>query len=213
MAVLITKCPHCRASEMTFTVLSAKLQTAYKCSVFCSCNGCDEVIAATFQSSEHISRTDQITGFNGNLRGGSSFHSWKIWPEAEGISVPDGVPDKVGRSYVEAIKARRMQLWNPACGTYRRCMELALKAFAPDVDAWKLEKRIDKLAADNLITPALQEWAHELRLDGNEALHGEEDATQEMAEQMHYLTHFLLVYLYTLPEQIKNVRQRREDGN
>ena len=88
-------------------------------------------------------------------------------------------------------------------------MELALKAFAPDVEAWKLEKRIDKLAADHRITKDMQDWAHELRLDGNEALHGDEDATEEMTDQMHHLTHFLLVYLYNLPQQIAAARERR----
>ncbi len=213
MAVLVTNCPHCGASGMTFSVLSAKLHSNVKASIFCSCNGCDEVIAVTFRSQTHLSRSDEITGFSGNLTGYRHFFDWQIWPKAETITAPDGVPDKVARSYKEAAQARQMSLWNPACGSYRRCMELALKAFAPDVDAWKLEKRIDKLAAENLITPALQEWAHELRLDGNEALHGDEDATKEMVDQMHHLTHFLLVYLYTLPEQIQLVRQRRDEGN
>lgn len=89
-------------------------------------------------------------------------------------------------------------------------MELALKAFAPEIEAWKLEKRIDKLAAEHRITTDIQEWAHELRLDGNEALHGDEDATQEMTDQMHHLTHFLLIYLYTLPSQIAEAKQRRQ---
>ncbi|MCO7642546.1 DUF4145 domain-containing protein [Pseudomonas sp. S 311-6] len=94
----------------------------------------------------------------------------------------------------------------------RRCMEVALKQFAPDVDAWKLEKRIDKLAAENRITPALQEWAHELRLDGNEALHGTGEASEELARRMERLTHFLLIYLYTLPEQVRLAREQREQG-
>ena len=72
-----------------------------------------------------------------------------------------------------------------------------------------LEKRIDKLAAEHRITPDIQKWAHELRLDGNEALHGDEDATEEMVDQMHHLTYFLLTYLYTLPNQIEEVRARR----
>lgn len=88
-------------------------------------------------------------------------------------------------------------------------MELALKEFAPDVDAWKIEKRIDKLAAEHRITPAIQQWAHDLRLDGNEAVHGDEDATQEITDQMHHLTYFLLTYLYTLPKQIEESRARR----
>lgn len=209
MAVLVTSCPHCGSKEMTFSVLSAKIHNGNRGSVFGCCNGCDQVISATFSTFRYLSHTSDITEIKGDLRKIEDFGGWEIWPKATVVSAPEGVPDKVARSYIEASRARQIKLWNPACGSYRRCMELALKAFAPEVDAWKLEKRIDKLAAENRITPALQEWAHELRLDGNEALHGDEDATQEMADQMHYLTHFLLTYLYTLPEQIGLVRQRR----
>jgi len=74
--------------------------------------------------------------------------------------------------------------------------------------SWK--KRIDKLAAENLITPALKDWAHELRLDGNEALHGDQPADEELATRMERLTYFLLTYLYTLPAQVAAARELRE---
>lgn len=90
-------------------------------------------------------------------------------------------------------------------------MELALKGFAPDVEAWKLEKRIDKLAAEHRITPALQEWAHQLRLDGNEAIHGDGEADESLCNQMHELTRFLLIYLYSLPNQIEQAKSENRE--
>ncbi|WP_322010888.1 DUF4145 domain-containing protein [Paraburkholderia sp. J12] len=81
--------------------------------------------------------------------------------------------------------------------------EIALKVFSPDVEAWKLEKRIDKLAAENRITKDLQTWAHRVRLDGNDALHEEEEFTKEAATELSEFTRLLLIYLYTLPEKIK----------
>lgn len=91
-------------------------------------------------------------------------------------------------------------------------MELALKAFSPDIEAWKIEKRIDRMAAEHRITRELQAWAHELRLDGNDAMHGDEEATEEMADQMHELCRFLLIYLYTLPLQVEGAKARRGEG-
>jgi len=88
-------------------------------------------------------------------------------------------------------------------------MELALKSFSPDIEAWKIEKRIDRMAAENRITRELQTWAHELRLDGNEAVHGEDEATAEIADQMHEFCKFLLIYLYTLPAQVESAQARR----
>lgn len=176
-----------------------------------SCNACFKPIVASIASMNGSAwDPKQVEGDLLNLR---AYSVIEIWPKIAKIKAPDSVPDKVARTYVEAAEARRRRSWNAACGMYRRAMELSLKAFAPEVEAWKIEKRIDKLAAEHKITSDIQIWAHELRLDGNEALHGDEDATEEMTEQMHHLTHFLLVYLYTLPGQIENVRVRREAIN
>lgn len=155
---------------------------------------------------------DRLVQINADLLESREVHVLDVWPQPSVIDAPAHLPDKVLRAYMDAANARRVELWNPACGAYRRCMELALKAFAPDVEAWKIEKRIDKLAAEHRITPDLKTWAHELRLDGNEAVHGDEDATQEITDQMHHLTYFLLTYLYTLPKQVEAARTRRTEG-
>lgn len=136
-----------------------------------------------------------------------------IEPPAPTPEAPEHTPAAVAEYYVEACDSLHRQKWTSAASMLRKCMEVALKQFAPDVEAWKLEKRIDKLAAEHLITPALKDWAHELRLDGNEALHGTEPATEELATRMERLTHFLLVYLYTLPAQVEQARTERENGN
>ena len=68
------------------------------------------------------------------------------------------------------------------------------------------------MAAEHRITPELKTWAHELRLDGNDAMHGEEEATQQMVDQMHEFCKFLLIYLYTLPAQVKAAQARRDAG-
>lgn len=113
------------------------------------------------------------------------------------------VPDNVAAVFLEAAHNRKDQRHSSACIMYRRAMEIGLKTFSPDVQAWKLEKRIDKLAGEHRITPELQTWAHSLRLDGNEMVHGDAQATQDLTEQMHHLCWFLLTYLYTLPKQVE----------
>lgn len=173
-----------------------------------SCNACFKPITASIAS--HNGGIWDPKQTEGDLLRLNGLRVEAIWPQQERIEAPNSVPDKVARTYIEAAEARTRQHWNAACGMYRRAMELALKAFAPEIDPWKLEKRIDQLAAQHRITTDIQQWAHELRLDGNEALHGDDDATEEMTEQMHHLTHFLLIYLYTLPAQILEARARRE---
>ncbi|MDR6453925.1 DUF4145 domain-containing protein [Variovorax paradoxus] len=207
---LVLDCPHCAAQQVAFTLRSeyAMPDLPRERVVTASCNSCHLPVVVRMHN-----RSSQVWNAGdtqGNLMKHASLVVLTQWPKADVLEAPADVPEKIARTYVEAAEARRRRSWNAACGMYRRAMELALKAFAPEVEAWKLEKRIDKLANEHRITRDIQQWAHELRLDGNEALHGDEDATEEMTEQMHHLTHFLLVYLYTLPKQIEDARERRD---
>jgi len=149
----------------------------------------------------------------GDLRELSGIYVDWIEPPPKTPAAPPYTPEAVAEYYVEACDSLHRQKWTSAASMLRKCMEVALREFAPDVEAWKLEKRIDKLAAEHRITPALKDWAHELRLDGNEALHDTVPATEELATRMERLTHFLLLYLYTLPKQVELAREERENGN
>ncbi len=214
MSVMVMTCPHCGADNMTFNVRTdcGHEQNSLERSALAFCAQCDMpvVVKAEWVANHYAPSDWRLHQMEGNLlKAGKYLRVQGVWPEQQVVDAPQHLPEKVARSYMDAANARRIGLWTPACGAYRRCMELALKQFAPDVEAWKLEKRIDKLAAENRITPDLKAWAHELRLDGNEAIHGDDEATKEITDQMHHLTYFLLTYLYTLPKQIEESRARR----
>ena len=209
MPIFVTNCPHCGAKQMSFEYVSDYLISGELAIAFAKCLACFKPICVEVRASSISFQNRALKNVVGDVFRLQYYHVQKVWPTVEKIDVPAAVPERVGRNFVEAAESRKAKHWNAACGIYRRCMEIALKEFAPDVEAWKLEKRIDRLAAEHRITPDIQKWAHELRLDGNEALHGDEDATEEMVDQMHHLTYFLLTYLYTLPNQIEEVRARR----
>jgi hypothetical protein len=145
----------------------------------------------------------------GNTRG--TFHVLNVFPGPIEIHIPKDIPEAVARTFKQAAESRRAGNFDAACGMYRKAMELGLKAFSPDIEEWKIQKRINKMAAEHRITPELKAWADELRLDGNKALHGDEEATAEMADQMDGLCTFLLTYLYTLPAQVAAAQARRAD--
>lgn len=217
MAVMVMTCPHCGADNMTFNVqtdVAHKLFSRQR-SALAFCAKCDMPVVVKARLREvpnvHFSGWT-LYGEDGDLREIAHLELEGIWPALPAIDAPQHLPEKVARAYIEAATARRVQLWNAACSSYRRCLELTLKQFAPDVTAPTLVKRIDKLAGDHRITPDLKDWAHELRLDGNEAVHGDEEATEEITDQMHHLTYFLLTYLYTLPKQVEEARTRRQEA-
>lgn len=209
MGSFVHDCPHCGAMKSGFTQ-----QAEFNCgdrddrlvAVGATCNNCLGPVTAVVQM-----RTGRWPREHpGDIFAALDFFVLKsFFPKVGEKDTPEGIPASVGRAYDQAAASRQAKHYDAACSMYRKAMELALKAFSPEIDAWKIEKRIDKMAAQNKITPELQSWAHELRLDGNDALHGDEEATGEMADQMHELCRFLLIYLYTLPRQVEIAKARR----
>jgi len=212
MAIILT-CPHCSAAKMSFRHHAEYLRPGnpLDCVVSATCAACNMPINILFRSPTSIvhngKRPSQYPG--DVMSPNAEFNAVQVFPASRPDETPDATPDHVARAFVQAAASRAAQHYDAACSMYRKSMELALKAFSPDIEAWKIEKRIDRMAAENRITPELQAWAHELRLDGNEAVHGEDEATVEIADQMHELCKFLLIYLYTLPAQVASAQARR----
>ncbi|RQQ19708.1 DUF4145 domain-containing protein [Burkholderia stagnalis] len=126
-----------------------------------------------------------------------------MFPKQNKIESPEHIPVRAARAFDEGSDCLARGNATAAAAMFRRCLELALKQHSEDIDAWKLEKRIDKLFAEGRITKDLHAWAHRIRLEGNDALHEAEEFTKETAGEMMEFTRMLLIYLYTLPERIK----------
>jgi hypothetical protein len=209
MSVLVHDCPHCASQHTAFTVRGwyQHDSDAGFMSVTASCNACNFPVVVVMRVAELF---DPIKSPHelGRVPGTAI---QRIYPMTPPVEVPGHVPTAVAAAFKEAASNRRDRRYTSACAMYRRAMEGALKELAPDIDTWKLEKRIDKLALEHRITPDLQAWAHSLRLDGNEVLHGQAVADTDLTDQMHHLCWFLLMYLYTLPKQVQAALESRAD--
>ncbi|WP_258959370.1 DUF4145 domain-containing protein [Burkholderia cepacia] len=128
----------------------------------------------------------------------------RIYPQPAPLDIPGHLPADIAQLFGEA-SATVLVSATAAAQTFRHVLELALKTLSPEIEAWRLDRRIDALAAKHLITPAIQEWAHQIRHLGNEATHSEL-ATREQAVQMERFTRYVLLYLYTLPKEIELAR-------
>lgn len=204
MTIAVHDCPHCHASKVAFRY-TAGANNGALWNGFANCPACSLPVAARF-----VFRA--VVGFDslsGNVLGeeySNLLVSFSLYPAPPEVTAPDHLPENVAKAYTDAEKARLAGLYTPACATYRRVMELAMKQFSPDVEAWKLEQRIRTLHTNGLITQSLFDWANQLRLDGNEAIHGDAEADKELADQMQGLTEMLLIYLYTMPQRIAAMR-------
>jgi len=95
---------------------------------------------------------------------------------------------------------------NPdAAGTmFRKALETALRKSFPSDDRMTLIKRIETAAEAKDLTPALAEWAHQIRLVGNSAAH--DRITLDQVKDMRLFTELVLRYLFELPTMLKEAR-------
>ena len=205
MAVLIHDCPYCGARDMTFTARHAVQDQRAKgfWSVLLSCQACQRcVVAHCSDMSTGRNPCDHQTDLASRDSLGYSVAVADIQPRAAVSEIPDHLPPAVAKAFKEGCDILGKS-HSGACAQFRKALELGLKDKSPEIDAWKLERRIEKMANEGLLTEALKDWAHKLRLDGNGAVHDLEDISREAAQEMESLTRFVLMYLFTLPESVR----------
>jgi hypothetical protein len=132
-----------------------------------------------------------------------------FYPEVEDPEAPDHLPPNVRAFFLEAA-ANVKSGPNAAGAMLRKSIDVSLKVVAPDAKG-TLFSRIDQAAKQNIITKELAEWAHHVRLGGNDAAQDEDPITPEEAQQLYKFTELLLMYLFTLPGML--TEQRKETGS
>lgn len=207
MAVFVIDCPHCGAKKSSFGAVASFPDPTSNRTVFSVlgvCSSCHRPVAFVVGSGT----THDPAQHPGNVLATPNFHLMNAYPAPPVIDIPESVPADVARAFEQAEKARHAGIWDAAAAMYRKAMELGLKDLSPGIEAWKIEKRIDKMHAQGLITADIKDWAHELRLDGNDSVH-EISVEKETVEQMMSFCRALFMYLYSLPGQVKAARARR----
>ena len=127
-----------------------------------------------------------------------------FYPPPATPEAPDHLPPNVEAYFLEAaanVKAGP----NAAGAMLRKTIDVALKHMDPDLTG-KLVTRIDKAAKSGNLTPQLAEWAHHVRLEGNDAVHDDDPFTVKEAEALFRFTELVLMYLFTLPGMLKERR-------
>lgn len=127
----------------------------------------------------------------------------------------EGLPATVARAYRDATRSFTVGLYAPCVIMCRK----ALEGIAKELGASKgtLKKRLDELQALGKIDTRLLEWAHGLRLVGNDAAHefGIQLDKQDAQDSLEFLE-ALLLYVFTLTRRFEAFKARRtatgEDG-
>lgn len=197
-------CPHCetvgvsfaRVGEYRSRVEGVSVEEVFAL-IVCGC--CERAAMAMFPSYDDY-HEHQLTESDVTLH-----------PSAPSAgSVPEHLPERVAQRYSEALSDMRRAARESAAVMFRKTLELSLKTIRPDDDG-NLYVRIDKAAEAGAITRDLAEWAHRIRLDGNDAAHEDAVPTAEEIREMQHFTELVLRYVFSLPGMLERWR-RREDN-
>jgi hypothetical protein len=202
-------CPHCGTVNVGFTFTGEAQIPGFNglgWHTYFMCNTCTKplVVLITSAGSARPSTRD------GDLKlmaGLSGLKIESVYPVPRAPNTPAHCPPKVAQAFNEAESAIHVGNLDSAIAMDRRALELATKLLAPEKADDSLYRRIEHLAKEFKLTPALQEWAHSLRLVGNQAVHEIDGVSKAEAMQAHELTRYILIYLFTLPTQVQLARE------
>ena len=202
--MLALTCPHCHVENTQFSSVSQVSKRGGDVTVFFVCNACQNGVTALVRVNRSGMNPHE---WPGDLKTSPNFSVAKLYPQSPEVLAPEHTPENIARFYKQAQDALRRKNFDSAGAMCRKTLDVATKSLDSTLKG-DLKPRIDKLAETHKITPAMKEWAHVVRLDGNEAVHDEEPFGEEDAKQLASFTELFLLYAFTLPGMLA-ARQTR----
>ena len=203
MAQLTLSCPHCRTEKVGFAPRNAvQVTPGGQTLLFLQCEGCGQAIVAVVNNIR--AAVEAWIGGHGNTPG----QIVRIYPEMIALKAPADVPSTVRAAFLSGLdNLDRAGGANAAAIMFRRAVEIAIKAVNPDAPKGQnLDKRIEGLPPD-IATPAMKEWAHQVRLDANEATHEPEEFSEDDAKKLRIFAEMFLTYAFTLPAMLARAKE------
>jgi hypothetical protein len=131
------------------------------------------------------------------------------WPKAQGPDIPRHMPQPLSDKLLEAERSFRANINTGAASLYRAVVDTTTKRQLEDVglsSSGTLDSRVKRLADNHAIPAAVADWAHEVRVIANEALHDEPVVTRDDAEMVRSFALTYLRYAFELPGDIATRR-------
>jgi hypothetical protein len=180
--------------------------------LFCICHGCFR--AVMFLTRHRAGNRVHFDQLDGDI----SQHGVAVvecYPPPPSTTAPPHTPEVVGRLYTQAVKALAAQGWDAAGAMSRKALDVATRhldtseAFAKKT----LYQRIEALEAGRKITPQMKEWAHAIRIDGNDAAHDIDLFSEEEATRLCSFTEMFLQYTFTMPGMLAERREQTDSSD
>lgn len=198
MAYFFADCPRCGALGITLEVdLSRQVETddsnqTYRVEMFCVCRDCRQT--SIFSCDVEFGNSMPGTNIN-NLENYEHFSvPQPVTANLPLIDVPEGVEGAIASAFRQGGQCKRLGLYDAAGAMLRKTLDLATKEILKRHELSEvpvLAKRIDKLADEGIIPKRMKEFAHRVRVDGNEAVHGDTFSSEEVEDLEILATEFL----------------------
>lgn len=184
----ISLCPRCRTKGVSVEVLSSHVYNrGNNAERFGICGVCNRgVILCMFR--------DTIND---------------VLPKVD-VTLPEHLPDNVSRFLEQGNDSISQKNWDAAGGMFRKTLEAALKNKFSKNAKDTLNEQIEKAAVAGGLTSDLADWADQIRFLGNDAIHDDNPFPCEDAKELANFTELVMIYLFTLPEMLKEAKKKRE---
>lgn len=227
MAQIVVDCPHCGAQSMTMKTFGLylpdihvvrALKLGFSCYAASICGACSgPVVARLIWNADGKKSWNDFTRvfdlFAKDPTGSQVSHGLRaqvIRTPSEKISVPPHLPKPIERAFFSAETSFRLpHMEEAAAAMYRRAIDLAVQTFAPGGKD-DLMHRIGRLAQENILPGTMKDWAHQVRLIGNNGAHDMDGVERNDLIAAQGFTDALLRYLFTLPIEVQLRRAATE---
>ncbi|MCF8809656.1 DUF4145 domain-containing protein [Xanthomonas campestris pv. campestris] len=209
MSYFVTTCPHCSAEKMTMTsVASAKYSAKISTAMF-SCGACSNILCVRFSHDRDDSWVYEPWNFEEALFSNNG-KILMTYPQVEEPTCPEDVSENVRRAYLQAIDNAARSNNDAAAAMFRKALDISTRELDQQLANKNLKPRIDALFNAGRLTSDLKDWAHQIRLDGNEGAHDEEELTPDQIRQLARFTELFLIYTFTLPAAVNRIKSEAD---
>ena|ERR1039457_516312 len=180
MGSLILECPHCGAEKIGFTITCETIASSpppmhvrYQSMLICT--ACEGAVVGVFDRSGGVIYP-QNSSTPGNCPADPRKFQWQLtatYPKPEPSKCPMYTPPELKRLFLQASNALKRGDPDASGAMSRKVVDVSTQLLLAEQskDYGTINARIEALAANGTLTPDLKDWAHQVRLGGNDASH------------------------------------------
>ena len=188
-------CPHCGNISYFKPVTGAYFELYQSWQTICNATQC-----------EACKKFALVVGNRNQSNGNVPFTLKAFYPLGRpSDDVDTAVPKEIAEDFREALRCKWVEARKATVTMCRRSIQTSCLAQGADKRK-KLVGQIDELAAKGLITEPLRQFAHEVRLEGNDGAHpnpdGLENVSPKDADDIIEFTREYLHHVYVMPAKL-----------